>query len=409
MGSDPWEALVGPTWAEVDLDAVLANLALVRSVLREECRLLAVVKANAYGHGAVEVARTVLVAGRADAVGVGTVAEGLQLRNAGIDGRILVFTPPRPVDIEPALDADLTLTVASLGDAVALAGARSIGARVHLKLDTGMGRYGLPWREVGSLVPRLMELGSQWQWEGIYTHFARGGDRVAAGRELARLLQAEEIARTSGLCFALRHSAASAAVLTLPESHLDMVRVGSLLYGHMPAGVHTNLPFRKAFTLRSTVAEVRRVAKGEEIGYGGEWRARRAAVIATLPVGFADGLDIVMGGPLRRPGVLFRALIGSLARRLGLGRLLRLGAAAGDVVVNGKSVHTIGRVGMQHVTVDCTGVPTVQEGMIAQLQVPSTAVGAHLARVFLQGGHPVRADTLVGSVLPHHEGLGGEL
>ncbi len=404
MGSEPWGALVGPTWAEVDLDAVVANLALVRSVLREGCRLLAVVKANAYGHGAVEIARTVLAVG-ADAVGVGTVAEGLRLRSAGIDGTILVFTPPRPVDIGPALDADLSLTVASLEDALALARSRPVGGRVHLKLDTGMGRYGLPWREVGSLVPRLMELGFPLQWDGIYTHFARGADRAAAGQELARLLQAEEVARSAGMSFAMRHSAASAAVLTLPEAHLDMVRVGSLLYGHMPLGVHTNLPFRKAFTLCSTVAEVRPVPKGEEVGYGGEWRARRPTVIATLPVGFADGLDIVMGGPLRRPGVLFRALVGSLARRVGLGRFLRLGAAASAVVLDGRVVQTVGRVGMQHVTVDCTGVPTVRAGIVAQLRVPSTVVGAHLPRVFVQGGRPVRADTPLGTALPCGQGV----
>lgn len=396
--SDPLDAAIGPTWAEIDLDALTSNVALVRSLLPSGCRLLAVVKANAYGHGAVESARA-LVSGGAWGLGVSTVAEGLQLRAAGLNAPILVFTPPRPADLGPAVDAGLALTVVDLEGAQALAA--SIGPVVaHVKLDTGMGRYGIGWEQLGQLAPVLAELSGRIGWEGVYTHCARGADPRAVRRQLDRLLRAVTAAAEAGLELPLRHAAASAAVLTVPEAHLEMVRVGSLLYGHLPAGIRTDLPFRRAFALHSTVTQVHVVRAGSQVGYGGEWTARADTRVATVPVGFADGLDMLPAGPFRRPAVLVRALGRALARRFHLERVLRLGRAAGDVVVGGVPLPILGRVGMQQVTVDCSRKPDVRPGMRAEVGVPSTAAGAHLARVYLRHGRAVVADTLLGRIEP---------
>lgn len=391
-----WSAAVGPTWAEIDLDALAANVDWVRARLRPGCRLMAVVKANAYGHGAPEVAAAVVAAG-ADALAVSTVAEGLTLREAGIAAPILVLTPARPPALEAALALDLTLTVADIEGARAVArSARRAGvcALAHVKCDTGMGRYGFLPQALPSTAAALLALGGDVRWEGVYTHLARGGDAAASGRQLERFLSALAGCEAAGLRFPLRHVAASAGWLTLPAAQLDMVRIGSLLYGSIPAGASVR-GLRRAFALRSRVVQVRDLPAGWRVGYGGEWRAERPTRVATLAVGFADGLGLVPAAPQGRIPVLLRALARVILRRLGLGRLGGRGAAVGEIWRGPVRLPVLGRIGMQQVTVACAATD-LSPGDVATVHVPSTAVGMHVARVYLREGKPVCARTGAG-------------
>ena len=367
-------------WAEVDLDALSANVRAVRSLLARDCRLLAVVKADAYGHGASEVGRAALAAG-ASGLGVSTVAEGLRLRADGQDASVLVFTPPREVDLLPALRAGLTLTVGDVEGARRLAAAAArlgVRARAHLKCDSGMGRYGIAASDFAAAAPALAQLVGPIEWEGVYTHFAQGWLAQPTRRQLARFLAAIDAAAARGLVFALRHAAASAAMVAVPEARLDMVRVGSALYGDRPPGAPQNLALRHAFCLRAEPAQLRTLPAGSTVGYGAQWRARYAARVAVLPVGYADGLEMVPAGPYRRP----RTLLAALARVL-LGRFGWRTGAASPVEMGGQVVPILGRVGMQQTTVDCS---KVEHTGVATLRVRPAAVGSHVARVFLRDG-----------------------
>ncbi len=392
-----WPAFVGPTWAEVDLDAIADNVRWVCAHLQPGCRLMAVVKADAYGHGALEVARAVLAAG-ADALAVSTVAEGLLLREEGVAAPVLVLTPARPPEVDAALGLDLILTVCDVEGAHELARAASRTgrpARAHVKCDTGMGRYGFLSDELPRAAGELLRLKGAVRWEGAFTHFARGADATASAAQLRRFQAALRGCEAAGLTFAVRHAAASAALLALPEAQLDMVRIGNLLYGAVPRGVAAG-GLRRAFALRSRVAQVRTLPRGAHVGYGGEWAAARPTRVAMLPIGFADGLGLTPAAPYRRIPVLLRALARALLRAAGLGRLA--GAATGEVWLGGRRLPVRGRIGMQQVTVDCGDLP-VAAGDVATVHVPSTAVGAHVARVYLRDGVPVVARAGAGSAI----------
>lgn len=393
-----WQAAVGPAWVEVDLDAIAENVCTIRALLPAECRLLAVVKANGYGHGALEVGRTAMEAGAAG-LGVSTVGEGLALRAGGIVAPVLVFTPPRAADLDAALQADLTVTVVSLEHARAVEAAaarRRALAVAHVKCDTGMGRYGF---DHGALCAAAAPLAAMpnIRWEGIFTHFARGTDPRSARVQLQRFLAAVRGAEEYGLRCTIRHAAASGATLTLPEARLDMVRIGNLLYGERPM-VSGAPVVRRAFAVRVQPAQIRDLPAGATVGYGSEWRAPRPTRVAILPIGHADGLDLVPAGPYRRPRTLLRALARALLIAFGLSR--RLGAAIGDIEMGGRQVPVLGRVGMQQVTVACSGVPPEALSRPATVHLRPTVVGAHLARVYVRDGVAVRAATSLGPLEP---------
>ncbi len=389
-----WWAAVGPSWVEVDLDAIVENLEVVRRVVGRDRRVLGVVKADAYGHGASAVALALEASG-IEAFGVSTVAEALGLRAAGVACPILVFTPPRLEDLPGGLEGDLTFTVTSLEGARALAEAasrRSTPATAHLKVDTGMGRYGFAPADLGPAAAELLALGPAVRWEGLYTHMARGVDPEACRRQLRRLETAAQDAAARRLRPPLRHAAASAALLCCPEARLDMVRVGNLLYGEVPVGAPRPEGLRRAFAMRATPGEVRELPAGATVGYASAWRARRPTRVTVLPVGFADGLDLTPAGPYRRVGVLVRALARAVLGLVGLGGRL-LGAAAGEVEIGGRRVPVLGRVGMQQVTLDVSALPTDRPLPVASVHILPTMAAGYLPRVYLRDGVAIAART----------------
>jgi len=229
---------MGPTQAVIDRDAIRANLHEIRALLRPGTALLAVVKANAYGHGCIEAAR-ILVAAGADALGVGYIQEGIDLRRAGIQAPVLVMGPTPHDEAEALLHHRLEPVLCDLGLAERLSSLASQAGRtvpVHLKVDTGMARLGVSPREAAAYAAKLAALPGI-RLEGLMSHFACADaeDPGTARDQLARFLEADRSLQAAGVRAARRHLANSAGLLALPEAHLEMVRPGILLYAWPPA------------------------------------------------------------------------------------------------------------------------------------------------------------------------------
>jgi alanine racemase len=297
-----------PTVAEIDLDAVRHN---VRALQPEGSELMAVVKSNGYGHGAVPVANAAVSAG-AGWLGVALVEEGIALREAGIEARVLVLSEFPPGSEKDALSAGLTPTVyTDQGLAGVAEAARALGRTVgvHVKVDTGMHRVGIhPPEEAVPFVLRVLEEGCG--LEGLWTHFARSeDDEESTKQQLDLFLGIAEELEHEGIRPRYRHAANSAATILYPETHLDLVRVGIALYGLEPGpGLGERAGLRPALSWRSEVAAVRRLPPGEGVSYGHRFRTERTCTVATVPVGYADGYrrafssraDVLIGGRRRR-------------------------------------------------------------------------------------------------------------
>ncbi len=283
-----------PTRAEVDLDCIAHNVRLARRAVGPRTAVLAVVKADGYGHGAGPVARAALSAGAAR-LGVATVEEGAALRQEGIAAPVLVLGWVPPWQVEAALDHHLILTLLSPDDARIVSDAamrRGRRARVHLKVDTGMGRLGFPAADPQTLerilaVSRLPGL----EAEGLYTHFADSdGDREFTLEQLGRFLAVARRLEGTGVTFAVRHAANSGAIWHVPEAHLDLVRLGISLYGYHPGGSPLpGLDLRPALSWKTAVSQVKTVPAGATVSYGRTYVTSGPETLATLPVGYADG------------------------------------------------------------------------------------------------------------------------
>jgi alanine racemase len=278
-----------PTYAEIDLGAVAYN---VRAMHPQGAALMAVVKSNGYGHGAVPVARAARAAG-AEWLGVALVEEGIALRDAGIDGPVLVLSEFPPGSEKDALAAGLLPTVytdAGVEAVVAASQALGVSVGVHVKIDTGMHRIGVypPARAV-EFCRRLTEAGCE--LEGLWTHFAKSEeDEETTRTQLGLFLEVCDAARREGFVPKVRHVANTAAAMLFPDMRFDVVRVGIGVYGIEPApGVGRELDLRPALSWRSAVSLVRRLPRGHRISYGHHYELRRDSVVATVPVGYADG------------------------------------------------------------------------------------------------------------------------
>lgn len=281
-------------WVEVDLGAVAANTRHLVALVRP-ARLVAVVKADGYGHGATAVARAALDAG-ASALGVATTAEGLALRADGIRAPILVLGVEGAAQpLEALVAADLTATVTTLAFARRLADEahrQRRRVRVHLKVETGMGRLGALPEEAPALA-RWIAAASSLELEAVYSHLATADEEDPSYlREQAERFRAAcEAIEAAGVAIPARHIANTAGLLTAPELRYDMVRVGLGLYGYYPADhLRGRVALRPALRVMAAVAEVRRLPAGSGIGYGRTHVLSRPSSVATLPVGYADGL-----------------------------------------------------------------------------------------------------------------------
>lgn len=326
-----------PTWAEISLAALKSNFELIRRHLDADMQLMAVVKADAYGHGAVECARTLEEAG-ADWFGVALVEEGIELRSSGISRPIFCLGGFWRGQAPAVIEHDLTPAVFRL-DALeelndcARASGRTIG--VHLKVDTGMGRFGVRGEDVADFARALKGYGNL-RLDGLLTHFAEADapDPVFTAEQIAQFEGALDALRSLGLNPAFTHLANSAGAHAHPRGPGNLARVGAALYGLVrdvlaPVGEPWRL--RPVMSWHTRIVFLKRVPAGTALGYGRTFRTSRPSLIATLPVGYADGLH-------------------------------RAHSNNGSVIIRGRKAPIVGRVSMDLTIVDVTDVDGVKVG-----------------------------------------------
>jgi alanine racemase len=332
MPADAWGGR--PCWAEIDLDAIAHNVRLIAG-RAAPAQVFAVVKANAYGHGAVGVGRAALEAG-AHGLAVVCVDEADELRRAGIDAPVLVVGTLQDAEAEAAVELRVTPTVTSMPLAQALArhaAARNVTQRIHVELESGLNRNGLPAEELVAFAESCRALPNI-EVEGLYTHFAAAeeGDHGFTRAQYDAL-----VAVSKQLDWIpVRHCAASASALLTPEFGMDAVRAGLAVYGYHPAqDQNFGVDLRPALTLKSSVARVVDVAPGGTVGYGRTWKAKHPSRIALIMCGYADGLRRSLSN---RGCVLIRGRRAPIAGRIAMDMCMAdvtdiAGVAAGDEAV----------------------------------------------------------------------------
>ncbi len=340
------EGHLRPAWAEVDLDAVAHNAALLRRLVAP-ATLAAVVKADGYGHGAVPVGRAALRGG-ASWLAVALVEEGIELRRAGVEAPVLVLAEPEPEAMAEAVAHQLTLTVYTREGVERLArAARAAGGpapRVHLKVDTGMHRLGADPDQAVALAARLVELaggGADLRLEGLWTHLAVADEpgNAYSDEQLARFQAVRDRLAQAGAVPSMVHAANSAGALAHPSARLDLVRCGISVYGYPPSPALAPLvdqvlgePLRPALSLRAKVVLARQLDAKERLSYGLRYQLDDRSVVATVPLGYADGVP--------------RAL----------------SPAGGEVLIGGRRRPLAGTITMDHLMVDCGPDATVARG-----------------------------------------------
>jgi len=379
-----------PVWAEVDLDAIEHNVrALCAHVA--PARLYAVVKANAYGHGAVAVGRAALAAGAAG-LAVVCVDEAEELRLAGIEAPVLVVGYTPVADARRVVELGVTPTVCSMQLALALSRFAVEAGRtvpVHIELESGLNRHGLMLEELVPFAESLRALPGM-EVEGLFTHFAAAeeGDQAFTRAQCEALLEASR--RLPWI--PQRHCAASASALSAPDLHLDAVRAGLAVYGYEPApGIAGGVPLRRALALKSRVARVLDVAPGATVGYGRTWTAERPSTIALVMCGYADGFSRALSN---RASVLVRGRRAPVAGRIAMDMCMADVTDVPGVGVDDEVV-IIGEQGGEVIDADELAelAGTISWEVLA-------GVTARVPRLYLRGGAPVAMTNLNRKLAP---------
>ena len=348
----------GLKWVEVDLSAIAHNAAWAASRLDKGEKLLAVVKADAYGHGAPEVSRVALKAG-ASGLGVRDLTEAAELRRAGIKAPILLLAPILPSQAREAARLGVSVTVDSLPQARALnqaAGGRGVG--VHVDVDSGLGRWGVPPRELSELMSALTRL-KRVKVEGLSSHidYVPGKNAVEAEEKLGAFKRLAAPYKKKNPKLIVR-AANTSVFMDFPHHRFDMTCLGNILYGINPSS--RSAPLKNPWKFCARILTLREVRKGQSIGYASEYLAPRRMRVATLPVGYADGLTMEPAERLIGFGAGFQYW--------GMRR--------------GVKLPFVGRCGIAHVLVDATDAPDAKVGDAVTLPVRRTA--AHrVPRVYL--------------------------
>ena len=319
-------SLLYATHARVHLGNIQDNLRAIRTAVGKERKVLVAVKANAYGHGAVEVSRMAESTGTADWLGVATVPEGRELREAGLSLPILKLGPTFPWEMKAAVEAGLTLAICSREEAEALAEAvceANRPASVHLKVDTGMGRVGVSPAEAPGLARFIVGLPGV-VLEGVFTHLpvSDAADVTYTREQILRFRTTAGLVQEASMRRLLVHCANSGAVLGHDSAWLDLVRPGIMVYGFRPdPETPATIPLKPGMSLLTRVSFVKKVARGTSVGYGRSWVAPADTTIGTIPAGYADGFN-------------------------------RLFSNRGRILIGGRSYPIVGRVCMDQSMVD---------------------------------------------------------
>ena len=309
--SDPLRPPLHSAWIEINLGQLRANFDLIHRDRPAHVAILSVVKDNAYGHGAIPAAQVALESG-ASSLAVSTLNEGLELREGGIAAPILVLGERQPEELEWCVAPSLTCALGNRANAEELSRAAvRLGrkARVHLKLDTGMSRYGVRWTQAVSFAQHVQALPGL-EIEGIFSHFAMSDetDKTFARLQISRFEEALEALGRVGIAIPCRHLCNSGGLLDLPDAHYDMVRIGILPLGVYPSAVCRRIPgLAPVMTVKSRIACIQSLEPGDCVGYGMRYKAPSARRIAVIPVGYGDGFPrvrnegFVLAGGRRAP------------------------------------------------------------------------------------------------------------
>jgi alanine racemase len=380
-----------PTWVEVDLDRFRRNLGAIRAAAGSGRRVLLVVKADAYGHGSVEIARNAAAAG-VSMLGVATLHEGIELRSAGISLPIVILSPSLLSETDEIIEHRLTPSVSSFEFAERLSArcvAHQVVSRFHVEVDTGMGRTGVGEDEAVEFVERLVGMPNL-KLEGLFTHFpdADSGSTEATDDQILRFGQILHALAIRKIDVPIRHAANSAGILSVRDSYFDMVRPGILAYGFYPtAAVPRSIAVEGIMSFKTRVVQLREVPAGRHISYGRTFKTSRWTRVGVLPVGYGHGYP----WPLSNRG---------------------------QVLVRGGRAPIIGRVTMDLTMVDATDIPDVALGDevvlwgeqgVARLGLEEVAawaqtipydllcgMGKRVVRMYVQDGRPPKVLTLIG-------------
>lgn len=321
-------------WVEIDLNAIEHNYAVVKS-FAAKAKIMAVVKSDAYGHGAAAISE-VLQAKGADALAVASVDEGCQLRQAGLTLPILLLSPCPSWAITTALESDLQLTICRRDqvEETAQAAARmKRRAQLHVKVDSGMHRLGVSPGEAVDVLTAISKR-AELEIKGVFSHLAKADDKSTTQSQNEVFKQVIEQIRKAGINPGLLHLASSDAAKLFPETHYDMVRPGLMLYGLESTTIpHT---VRPAMSVRGRIIHCKQVESGEAIGYNLTWTAARPSRIASIPIGYADGIDR------------------GLSNRM-------------TALLHGRPIKQVGLISMDQMMFDITDVPEAQEGDVITL------------------------------------------
>jgi alanine racemase len=380
-----------PAWVDIDLDALTHNILSVKKLVGQHTKICLVVKADAYGHGSIEVSRAALEAG-VSMLGVATLHEGIELRRAGISAPMLVLSPSLPSELEELVVHGLRPSVSSLSFARELSKASERLSRntpFHVEVDTGMGRTGLDYDCAYETLKELASLPGL-SMEGVYTHFpdADNPDQSFARTQIDKFRSLLTSLGNDGISVQLVHAANSAGLVNLPESLFNMVRPGLLVYGLRPGGTgQTDIDVKPVMSFKSCVVQLRKVCKGSFISYGRTCRVERDSLIAVVPVGYGHGYSWTLSN-------------------------------TGEMLVRGKRAPIVGRVTMDLTMLDVTTIEDVREGDEVvlfgrqggeQLSVEEVAekagtlsyeilcsIGKRVVRAFIRDNQPSKIITLVG-------------
>ena len=387
---------LGRVWLEIDLDAVAHNIKTIRRIAGKNSEIMAVVKANAYGHDAIEISRVALESG-ATWLGVGALEEGIILRKAGIKAPILLLglTPEDQVDC--LLFYDLVPTICDLQTVKALSQTAvkyKKNARIHIKIDTGMRRLGIKSEEALDFIKRIKKMNNI-EIEGLYTHLAAADEEDKSYTELqfAQYKRVVDELEREDIHVPLKHMANSAAILDLPYTYLEMVRPGITIYGLFPLPLaKRTIKLKPVVKFKTKIIFIKKVSTGESIGYGRAYTTIKETTVATLPVGYADGYP-------------------------------RLLSDTGEVLVKGRRAPIIGRICMDLCMIDVTNIPGVQvgeevvlwgrqEGENISVEEIAEKTGTinyeiicmvdkpRVSKVFIKNGKPFKVKSLIEDVVP---------
>lgn len=340
-----------PTWAEIDLEAVRFNLSSLKGMLDEKVKIMAVVKANAYGHGLSRVSQ-VLVDSGIDYLGVATVDEAITLRNSGVMAPVLVLGSVLEEEARAAVENDITLTLCDQGlldTLLKIAASSGKQPKVHLKVDTGMGRIGV-WHE--EAFPFIKEVHSKKEilLEGIYTHFSSAGrDKVMTRMQISSFEKILEDAEGAGIDIKYKHAANSIAVIDWKKSHMNLVRPGILFYGVYPKkSFSREIELKPVMNLKTRIVHLKETPAGRSISYGRTFITQVPTKIATIPIGYADGYGRILSNKAE-------ALVkGQFVRVVGMVTMDQTLIDVGDIedVKVGDEVVLIGRQGMSEIKIE---------------------------------------------------------